>query len=198
MVNVVSGQLPPAQGQWWLGEQPIAGLRPDRIAQLGLARTYQVPKAPPELTIREVISVPLTYVRSRVRHERKLDTAEQIAAFCEISLGLETPCSKLSVPDLRRLEIARALACGPSLLLLDEVMAGLMPNEAAQAVELVRRIRRTGVTVVMIEHEMRIINNLCDRVVVLNQGTLLAEGAPREVLSRPEVQEAYLGKDFSL
>lgn len=198
-VNMVSGQIPPATGAVLLDGRRIDALRPDRIVNLGLARTYQVPNVPKELTIGEVISVPLGYVRAATGAPLpELKSERDIAAFCGLGLPIETPCGRLSVPDLRRLEIARAIACHPRVLLLDEAMAGLSFQDTEQVIGLIRHIHETGVTVVVIEHVMRIIARLCHHVVVLNNGSLLAQGAPHEILTDPDVREAYLGKGFKL
>jgi branched-chain amino acid transport system ATP-binding protein len=124
--------------------------------------------------------------------------AGELAYYCGLRPALTTGCGQLSVSDLRRLEIARALACRPSVLLLDEAMAGLSLGDTDQVIGLVREIHASGVTVVVIEHVMRIIARLCGHAIVLNQGRLLAEGTPQEVLTKDDVREAYLGKGFSL
>lgn len=197
-VNMVSGQIPPRSGRIRLGGEPITGLRPDLIVHRGLARTYQVPKVPKELTIEEVISVPLLYAGSGRELPGGARNAGDLARYCGLRPAVTTRCGQLSVSDLRRLEIARALACRPSVLLLDEAMAGLSLEDTEQVIGLVREIHASGVTIVVIEHVMRIIARLCGHAVVLNQGRLLAEGPPQEVLRDAGVREAYLGKGFSL
>jgi branched-chain amino acid transport system ATP-binding protein len=197
-VNMVSGQIPPRSGQVSLEGSPITGLRPDLIVHQGLARTYQVPRVPKELTIAEVISVPLLYAVSSRPLPGGARDANDLARYCGLRPALTTRCGQLSVSDLRRLEIARALACRPAVLLLDEAMAGLSIEDTDQVIGLVREIHASGVTVVVIEHVMRIIARLCEHAVVLNQGRLLAQGTPQEVLTNDNVREAYLGKGFSL
>jgi branched-chain amino acid transport system ATP-binding protein len=197
-VNMVSGQIPPSRGRILLHGEPITGMRSDQIVHRGLARTYQVPKVPKELTIEEVISVPLLYARSNRALPGGLRTAADVARYCGLRPTVSTPCGRLSVSDLRRVEIARALACRPNVLLLDESMAGLSLEDANQVMELVREINSSGVTVVVIEHVMRIIARLCGHAIVLNQGRLLAQGSPQQVLTDAGVREAYLGKGFTL
>jgi branched-chain amino acid transport system ATP-binding protein len=197
LVNLVSGQVAAAAGHVRFGARTITNLRPDQIASLGLARTFQIPKFPPELSIEDIIGVPMIYLRGRERLIPELTSPAGIASFCGIRKPLSTLCGSLSVPDLRRLEIARALACAPAVLLLDEVMAGLSLEDCVQVVNLVRRINAVGITIVIIEHIMRIIVDVCDRVVVLNNGTVLCTGAPRVVLADPAVREAYLGPGFT-
>jgi branched-chain amino acid transport system ATP-binding protein len=196
--NMVSGQSPPRPGQVLLAGRPLSGLRPDQIVAAGLARTYQVPRVPKELTIGEVIGVPLHYVRSDRPLACRMESAADIARFCGLTGALDTACAELSITDLRRLEIARAVACRPRVLLLDEAMAGLSLEDTEQVIGLVRKVHAEGVTVVVIEHVMRIIANLCDHAIVLNNGRLLAEAAPGVVLRDEAVREAYLGKGFSL
>ena len=198
LVNILSGEYKPTAGQIYLGGNDIAGVRPDRIVRLGLARTYQIPKFPPQLTIGEVIDVPLRYVRREKFSLQDPKDAPSIADFCGLAQSLDTRCGQLSVTDLRRLEIARSIACFPTVLLLDEVMAGLSLEDATEIVALVRRLKVWGITIVVIEHLMRIITDLCDHIVVLNSGKLFAEGHPAEVLARDSVREAYLGRSFKL
>ncbi|PSC06593.1 ABC transporter ATP-binding protein [Alsobacter soli] len=197
-VNMVSGQIPPRGGQVLLDTDAVTGLRPDRIVHKGLARTYQVPRVPKELTIDEVISVPLLYARSDRPLPGGARSAADLARYCGLRPEVTTRCGRLSVSDLRRLEIARALACRPRVLLLDESMAGLSLEDTDQVIGLVRDIHASGVTVVVIEHVMRIIARLCSHAIVLNQGRLLAEGPPPQVLTMASVREAYLGKGFTL
>jgi branched-chain amino acid transport system ATP-binding protein len=197
-VNMVSGQIPPRRGSIRLDGEALEGLRPDRIVHKGLARTYQVPRVPKELTIDEVISVPLLYARSERPLPGGPETAFDLARYCGLRPDVHTRCAQLSVSDLRRLEIARALACRPRLLLLDESMAGLSLEDTDQVIGLVREIHAAGVTVVVIEHVMKIIARLCSHAIVLNQGKLLAEGSPERVLTDQSVREAYLGKGFTL
>jgi branched-chain amino acid transport system ATP-binding protein len=195
--NMVSGQIPPQSGSILLDGAEMAGLRTDRIVAAGLARTYQVPRVPKELTIGEVIGVPLRYARSPRSLPRGMSTAAELARFCGLAPPADTVCGALSISDLRRLEIARALACRPRMLLLDEAMAGLSLHDTEQVISLVREVHAAGITVVVIEHVMRIIASLCQHALVLNNGRLLAEGPPATVLRDPAVREAYLGKGFA-
>jgi len=197
-VNMVAGQIPARSGKVLLDGEDITRLRPDRIVHRGLARTYQVPRVPRELTIEEVISVPLHYSGSTLSLPKAAKTAVDVASFCGLKRSIKTQCGQLSVSDLRRLEIARALACRPRLLLLDETMAGLSLEESAQVISLIQDIQESGITIVVVEHVMRIIAQLCDHAIVLNQGRLLAVGRPHDVLSDENVREAYLGKGFKL
>jgi branched-chain amino acid transport system ATP-binding protein len=195
LVNTMSGQITPRSGTIGFGGTDITGRRADRIVRLGLARTYQIPRMPPQLTVADVLAVPLRYGR-RVHRAPGLDSPGAVAEFCGLVPLLHRHCAGLSVTDLRRLEIARALACGPSMLLLDEVMAGLSHADSLDVMAVIRRVHAAGIGIVIIEHLMRVITALCHRVVVLNNGSLLAAGMPGDVLADPAVREAYLGKGF--
>ena len=197
LVNVVSGQIRPNGGSVRLGGTAITAMRADRVVQHGLARTYQIPRVPPQLSVEEVIAVPLLYGRGARHLLPGLSDARSIAEYCGLGPLLKRSCAQLTVTNLRRLEIARALACGPSVLLLDEVMAGLSHEDSAEVMGLVRRIHEGGIGIVIIEHVMRVITTLCHRVIVLNNGRLLAAGAPASVIANPTVREAYLGKGFA-
>jgi branched-chain amino acid transport system ATP-binding protein len=197
LVNLVTGEVPAESGRIRLGDLNISGLRTRSIVRAGVARTYQVPLAPPELTVAELVGVPFAHRRTRSTPSA-LSSVDEVLEFCGLQTIAHVECRSLSTPELRRLGVARALACNPDVLLLDEVMASLPAHEAHLAVELVTRIRSLGITVIMIEHVMKIIANVCDSVVVLNQGRVLAMGAPNEVLARAEVREAYLGRRFRL
>jgi branched-chain amino acid transport system ATP-binding protein len=196
LVNAISGQIPATAGTIRVGGRDVTRMRSDRIVQLGLARSFQIPRFPPQLTVEEIVAVPLIYGRGANHLLPELRTAADVAAFCGLGARRLTTCQNLTVTDMRRLEIARALACGPSVLLLDEVMAGLSHADSIEVMELVRKINRSGVTVVIIEHLMRVITTLCDDLIVLNNGKLLARGSPSVVLADDVVREAYLGKGF--
>jgi branched-chain amino acid transport system ATP-binding protein len=198
LVNLLSGEYRPGAGQIFLGNKRIDNIRPDRIVRLGLSRTYQIPRFPPELTIREVIDVPLRFVGRTPHGIDGSSDAGGIANLCGLTKSLETFCGQLSVTELRRLEIARSMACFPAVMMLDEVMAGLSLDEAGEIAALIRRMNGWGITVIIIEHMMKIIASLCDHVVVLSSGRLLAEGGPADVLAREAVREAYLGRSFKL
>lgn len=196
LINTISGSIAPTSGNVSLGGESLSSMRSDQIARRGLARTFQIPLVPPQLTVQEMISVPFSYVGRKDALIAGLTDAKSIADYCGLSAVYRRRCGELSVTNLRRLEIARALACGPSVLLLDEAMAGLSLEDAQAMIDVIRRVHAGGITVVVVEHVMSIISKLCSGVVVLNQGQLLAQGTPQDVLSDPAVREAYLGKGF--
>jgi len=191
LFNVVSGLVRPAAGVVRFRGRPITGLPPFRIARLGIARTFQLVRVLPALSVADNVRVGLAF-GGRRDAERPGDPRALLAA-----VGLEgradEPAGSLPLADRKRLEIARALATRPALLLLDEVLSGVRAAEARGLMALIRDIRRGGTTIIMIEHIMRAIMALSDRVVVLHHGEKIAEGPPDAVAASPAVIEAYLG-----
>ncbi len=193
MFATVSGFLVPDEGEIRFEGRRIIGLRPSRVAALGIARTFQIVQPFAGLTVLDNV------VAGALRGGREtLATARRVAAEVIDAVGLGPERTKLAgalpIAGRKRLEIARALATRPKLLLLDEVMAGLRPTEVDQAIALVRRIRDSGVTVIVVEHLMRAVLALSERLYVLHHGALIAEGEPREVIRRPDVVRAYFGE----
>jgi len=189
---VVAGFEKPSAGVVMLEGEEITGRRPHDLARMGLARTFQIVQPFAGLSVRENIAVG-AFLRTAKRAEA-LAAAEEVATRVGLADQLDKPAAALTVAGRKRLEVARALATRPKLLLLDEVLAGLNPSEVRDIVPVVQAIRASGVTVLMIEHVMQAVMNLCDRVHVLAQGRIIASGTPAEVVAAPAVVEAYLGK----
>lgn len=197
LINLVTGQLRPTTGQILIDGKDVTGARPWVIATNRVARTFQIVKPFRGLTVRENVAIGAMngYDRDRSVLDA-LATADELLDLVGIAHRAESAPGQLSVADARRLELAKALACRPRLLLLDEVMAGLRHQEIDSAVELIHRLRDGGITIVAIEHVMKAIISISDHVLVLHHGSILAEGPPHQVLSDERVVEAYLGNRY--
>ncbi|HZY05343.1 MAG TPA: ABC transporter ATP-binding protein, partial [Anaeromyxobacteraceae bacterium] len=190
--NLVTGFIRPSAGEVRLDGRRLAGLKPHQVVRRGVARTFQIVKPFPHLTARENVAL-AAQARLRIRAQAAAE-AERRLDEVGLSARRDTPASELTLSDQKRLEIARALATGPRLLLLDEPMGGLNPSEVEQACGLIERIRASGVTVVLVEHVMRAIMRISHRVVVMRQGEKIADGPPQAVVADPAVIAAYFGK----
>lgn len=191
LFNCLTGMIKINSGEIRFEGRKINGLEPHQICHLGIARTFQIVKPFSGLTVLEnVMSGAFCRVK---KYNNAKDIAEQFLDFVGLSDKKDKPASELNTGDQRKLELARALATKPNLLLLDEVMAGLTPTESESVIGLIRKIRDEGVTILMIEHIMTALMSLSDRVIVLNQGKLICSGTPKEVASDKQVIESYLG-----
>ena len=196
IISLISGTLLPTAGEIIFEGRRVDGLPAYRRARLGIGRTFQVMKPFPGLSVLENVTVGALFgtgggERNRKRAEEK---AREWLQFTGLGRRMDQRADALGGPDRKRLEFAKALAMNPKLLLLDEVMAGLNAVEVDEVVELIKKMRDKGVTILVIEHVMKAIRRLSDRLLVLHHGQQIAEGRTAEVLSNPRVVEAYLGK----
>lgn len=190
LFTLISGFQQPSAGTVHFRGEDVTGRPPERLAVMGIARTFQIVQPFAGLSVAENIAVG-AYLRHAGRAEA-MARAEAVAAMVGLA-DLDRPASSLTVAGRKRLELARALATEPKLLLLDEVLAGLNPSEIRDIIPVIRAIRDAGVTILMIEHVMQAVMSLCEHVHVLANGRLIAAGTPAEVVGNPSVVEAYLG-----
>jgi ABC-type branched-subunit amino acid transport system ATPase component len=193
MINLISGALKPSGGTIRLYEEPISGLSANDIAIHGLARTFQIVRMLPSLTVIENVSAGGVFGHKRLWGHELTDYAHALLARVGLKGVDNVPVSALTYIDQKRVELARALASDPKVLLLDEWLAGLNPTELKTGIALIEQLRRDGRTIIIVEHVMDAIRSLCDRCVVMNSGAKIAEGTPKDVLADHEVIRAYLG-----
>lgn len=192
LFNVISGLFPPSSGDVRFHGKSLVGMPTHRIAQAGIGRTYQVVRPFIRLSVIENVAVGALAHASNYREARRI--AEEVLELVEISHLAETPASSLTLTQRKRVEVARALATHPKLLLLDEVMAGLNPTEVDKMCEFILGLRNRGIAAVgAIEHLMRFVMKISDRIVVLDFGRKIAEGTPSEIAAHPDVIAAYFG-----
>ena len=193
LFNMIAGALAPDHGTILFGGERIDGLTPDEVCRRGIARTFQIVRPFPGLTVEENVIVGMLLRRDVAAARR---AAGDLLARLDLHDKRHRRASTLTLPDRKRLEVARALATEPKLLLLDECMAGLRPTETDRMVAILRELNRErGVTILLIEHVMRAVMALASRILVLHHGAAIAEGAPGEVVRHPAVLASYLGAE---
>lgn len=192
--NLLVGLMRPTSGEIVLDGRPVHGLMPHRVAALGMTKTFQTIALFDDLSIEDNVMVGALLRHDSVGEAR--EAAERVLARVGISTGSGVAAGELNTVDRARLEVARALATEPRILLLDEAMAGLTPAETDEALRLIRGMREDGITLIVVEHNMRAVMALCDRIVAFDHGAKIAEGTPREIGADAAVIESYLGQGF--
>ncbi len=195
LFNTVTGFLKPDSGEIRFDGDNIVDLKPHQICQRGMVRTFQLVKPFLQLTVLDNVIVAALNRTKMIREAQ--EKAQEIIEFVGLGEKKDTLGTGLTLPHRKRLELARALATGPKLLLLDEVMAGLTPTEVDELIRLLKQVNQKGITILLIEHVMRGLMALSKRVVVLNYGEKIAEGVPGEIVKDRQVIEAYLGEEFA-
>lgn len=190
--NMIAGYYRPDKGQVFLKGEDITGKRPDIISKMGLTRTFQVVKPFAQLSVLENVMVG-AYNRTE-NDKEALEKSEEIVHFLKMDRWKNSIAANLPIAGRKRLEIARCLATDPQIILLDEVMAGLRPNETDEMIEMTRRISERGIALLIVEHVMKVIMSLAQRIIVLHHGEMIAEGEPQEIIQNKAVVDAYLGE----
>jgi branched-chain amino acid transport system ATP-binding protein len=192
LFNAISGITPSVSGCVYYKTERLAKKKPHVICRMGIARTFQIVQPFSHMTVADNVLVAAMYGQGLNQTDGRTKVAE-VLHFLGLDMKADITPSEMTTSDRRRLELARALATAPQLILLDEIMAGLTPAEVDDALELLRKIQASGVTIFMVEHIMRAVMTICNRVTVLNHGEKIAEGSPQEVTGNSEVIKAYLG-----
>ena len=198
LLNVINGIYHPDSGNIKFEGKDITKLRSDQICGRGIGRTFQLIKTFPEMTALENVMVGVVFGKPglKISLEEAKEKAAEALDFVRFPLPKDTLARNLNVVQSKLVELARALATKPKILLLDEVTTGLNPREGAEMIKLIRDMRESGIAIVQVEHVMRVIMTLCDRIVVLHHGSKIAEGTPKEISTDEEVIKAYLGEKY--
>jgi branched-chain amino acid transport system ATP-binding protein len=193
LFNTINGVYKPEEGRIVFRGQDVTGKKPYYLSKIGMARTHQIVRPLNELTVRENVMAGACFGHENQPLGSAASIAEEVMEFVGLAARADQLAGSLNIAQKKRLEMARALAAHPYLLLLDEVLAGLNPSEIDGMVQTVLKIREQGITILMIEHVMKAVMNISDRIMVLDYGEQIAEGSPQEIVNNPRVIEAYLG-----
>lgn len=193
LFNAINGVYPPEEGKIIFRDKDVTSIKTYHHARLGMARTHQIVQPLNDLSVRDNVMVGACFGRENMSLAQAAEVADDVLEFVGLDARAEQLAGSLNVAQKKRLEMARALASRPYLLLLDEVLAGLNSSEIEAMTKTVRKIREQGITIIMIEHVMKAVMNVSDRIIVLDYGQQIAEGTPEEIANHPKVIEAYLG-----
>ncbi len=198
LLSMINGTLPITSGDIYFKSHKISGLKPFRIAELGISRTFQVVKPFPGMTVLENVAIGALFGKDKIKNAREAqDKTRSILAKVNLAERENIAVENLNISERKRLELARALAMDPDLILLDEVMAGSNPQELHLVMDLIRQLKEDGKTIVLIEHVMKAIMGVSERIIVLHHGQKIAEGTPEEIRNNDEVISAYLGERYA-
>jgi branched-chain amino acid transport system ATP-binding protein len=199
LLNMINGLIKPSKGRLSFNGREMNRLKPHQLGQLGLARTFQIVRPFQNMTVAENVAVGAFFggPGGQRTYRQAIEKAESVMELVGLASKRGYYADQLTISDLKRLELAKAMATEPQVLLLDEVMAGLRGREINEAIELIRAINQAGVTILVIEHVIKVIVSLCHRVVVLDYGKKIAEGTPQEIINNPAVIQAYLGQRYA-
>jgi branched-chain amino acid transport system ATP-binding protein len=191
LFNCITGYYPPSRGEVLMNGKSLKGLQPDRVCRMGMVRTWQKVRPLAKMTVIDNVMVGALCRTNSLKRAREMAMEQLRVVRIEHKAGFLA--GGLPIGERKKLEVARVLATGPKLLLLDEVMGGLNPAESEELIQLILNIKKEGITQMVIEHDMKAIMRISDRIVVLNSGEKLAEGSPEEIVNNPDVITAYLG-----
>jgi len=199
LVNTITGIYPVSKGNIRFKEEDITHAKPYHIGRMGIARTFQIVKAFSGMTVEENVLIGALFGKSGLKRTKQeaLRKVGEVLEFVGLVKKKDAPVEETTIPDRKRLELAKALAMEPELLFLDEVMAGLRPKEMDDMMALLKELNRNGITILLIEHVMKAIMGISDRVIVLHEGRLIAEGTPEEISKDEKVIKAYLGSRYA-
>ncbi len=193
LLNAIAGLDPPTSGSVRFLGRSTTGFSPEMMCHLGLSRTFQIPRPFPKMTVIENVTVASVFGTGKKKGIDPMTHSRALLEFVEFSLPGDTVSETLNTVQLKRIDLARALASNPRLLLLDELASGLTEGELTDLMAIIRKIREKGITILMVEHIMQFIMNMCDRLAVIQHGNKIAQGPTHEVATNPRVEEAYLG-----
>jgi branched-chain amino acid transport system ATP-binding protein len=199
LVNVITGVYPASKGKVRFKEEDITRAKPYHIGRMGIARTFQIVKSFSGMTVKENVLIGALFGKSGMKRTTKeaLKKVEEVLEFIGLEKKKDFPVEETTIPDRKRLELAKALAMEPEILFLDEVMAGLRPKEMEDVMGLIKELNQNGITILLIEHVMKAIMGISDRVIVLHEGRLIAGGTPEEISKDEKVIKAYLGSRYA-